>query len=80
MRVTEADIRSFAEFAREHAARGESNLGIAELAVQWEATREREEVNRAIVDSLADIEAGRTEPFFDSQGKFRRERNLPPRQ
>ena len=33
--------------------------------------REREEVNGAIADSLADIETGRTEPFFESQDRFR---------
>ena len=79
MRVTEADIRAFADFAREQAARDEADLSIAELAVKWQATREREQVNCAIADSLADIEAGRTEHFFESQDRFRQERNLLPR-
>jgi hypothetical protein len=79
MRVTQADIQAFAEFAREQTAGGEADHTIAELAAKWQATREREEANRAIAESLADIEAGRTDPFFESQDSFRRERNLPPR-
>ena len=80
MRVTEADIQAFAEFAREQTAGGEADLTIADLAVKWQAARERQEVNCAIAESLEDIEAGRTEPFLESQDSFRRERNLPPRQ
>lgn len=79
MRVTETDIQAFAEFAREQTAGGEADHTIPELAVKWQAAREREQVNCAIADSLADIEAGRTDPFFESQDRFRRERNLPPR-
>ena len=36
-------------------------------------------VSEPVADSLDDIEAGRTEPFFESQDRIRRERNLPPR-
>jgi hypothetical protein len=79
MSVTEADIQAFAEFARKQTASGQANHTIAELAAKWQAAREREQVNCAIADSLADIEAGRTEPFFESQDDFRRERSLPPR-
>jgi len=79
MRTTEADIQSFAEFARRQTAGGETDLSIAELAAKWEAAREREQVNRAVADSLADIAAGRTEDFFESQDAFRRDRKLPPR-
>ena len=79
MRVTEAEIQAFAEFAREQTTGGETDLTMAELAVKWQAAREREEVNCAIAESLDDIEAGHTEPFFESQDRFRRERNLPPR-
>jgi hypothetical protein len=79
MAVTEADIQAFAAFAREQAANGGADLTLAELAVKWQAVRQREEVNCAIRDSLADIDAGRTETFFDAQDSFRRDRNLPPR-
>lgn len=56
------------------------DLTLAELAIKWQAVRERKEVNSAIRDSLADIDAGRSEPFFDAQDSFRRDRNLPSRQ
>ncbi len=79
MTVTGADIDAFAEFARQQTADGEGDLTMAELVAQWQADREREEVNSAIRDSREDIEAGRTEPFAESQDRFRRERNLPGR-
>ena len=79
MTVTEADIHAFAEFARDQAANGGADLTMAELAARWQAAREREAVNSAIRDSLADVEAGRTELFSESQDRFRRERDLPPR-
>jgi hypothetical protein len=80
MKVTEADIEAFAEFARERTAGGAADLTIAELAAEWQAARERHDMNRAIAESLDDIEAGHTEPFVESQDRFRRERSLPPRQ
>lgn len=80
MPVTEADIEAFSEFAREQAANGGSEFTLTELVAKWQATREREEVNEAIRESLADIESGRAEPFLESQDQFRQERSLPPRQ
>ena len=76
MRVTEADIQAFVEFARMQTAEGEAVQTMAELATKWEA--EREQVNCAIAESLSDIETGRTTPFFESQDRFRRDRQLPP--
>ncbi|NQU20478.1 MAG: hypothetical protein HQ567_04290 [Candidatus Nealsonbacteria bacterium] len=45
--------------------------------VEWE---ERQAANAAIRQGIADINAGQTEPFSDSQDRFREERGLPPRQ
>lgn len=79
MTVTEADIQAFAQFAREQAAEGATNLSMSELASRWQAAREREAVNSAIRESQADMNAGRTERFSDAQDRFRHERNLPSR-
>lgn len=74
MTVTEADIQVFSEFARLQAINGGTNITMGELAAKWEAVRERATANCAIRDSLSDIEAGRTEAFFESQDKLRRAR------
>ena len=62
MAVTESDIQSFAAFVREQATGGGADLNITELAQEWDAARQRDEVNAAIREGLADIEAGRTRP------------------
>ncbi len=79
MFVTEADIQAFAQFAREQTTNGGANLTMTELAARWQAERERHEVNAAIREGLADIDAGRTVDFFESQNRFRHELRVPLR-
>ncbi|MEO8495138.1 MAG: hypothetical protein ABI614_08710 [Planctomycetota bacterium] len=78
MAVTDADIQAFVAFARQQAASNVADDTMTELVAKWQAVRERESVDEAIRESLADIEAGRTESFAESQERFRRERSLPP--
>lgn len=75
MPVTKNDIQSFHQFADDKLANGGAG-SLHELVTEWE---ERQEVNTAIRKGIADVEVGRTEPFFESQDRFREERNLPPR-
>ncbi len=76
MPVTKDDIQDFHCFVDEKLANGAAD-SLRQLVVEWE---ERQETNAAVRQGIADIEAGRTEPFFDSQDRFREERGLPPRQ
>ena len=76
MPVTNDDIQDFHSFVDEKLANGGAD-SLRQLVVEWE---ERREANAAIRQGIADIDAGRTEPFFDSQDQFRQERGLPPRQ
>jgi predicted transcriptional regulator len=62
MAVSESDIEAFVAFVREQTSSGECAPSIADFAQQWEAQRQREEVNVAVREGLADIEAGRTRP------------------
>ena len=50
---------------------------LRQLVAEWE---ERQAANAAIRQGIADVDAGLTEPFLDSQDRFREERGLPPRQ
>ena len=75
MPVTRDDIQDFNRFVDERLANGGAN-SLRELVAKWE---ERQEVNAAIRRGIADVDAGRTEPFFESQDQFRQERDLPPR-
>lgn len=76
MPVTREDIQSFNRFVDERLANGGAD-SLRELVAEWE---ERQEVNAAIRRGIEDIDAGRTEPFFESQDQFRQERDLPRRQ
>lgn len=76
MPVTQDDIQDFLHFVDERLARGDAH-SLRQLVVEWEA---RQETDTAIREGIADIRGGRTEPFFDSQDRFRQERGLPPRQ
>ena len=75
MPVTRDDIQDFNRFVDERLANGGAD-SLRELVAEWE---ERQEVNAAIRRGIADIDAGRTEPFFESQDQFRQERDLPSR-
>ncbi|MCH8044914.1 MAG: hypothetical protein IID44_14470 [Planctomycetes bacterium] len=70
MAVTELDLQSFAAFVREQATSG-PDLSITELAQEWDAARQRDEVKAAIREGLADIEAGRTRPAREFMAEVR---------
>ena len=76
MPVTKDDIQDFHCFVDEKLASGGAD-SLRQLVAEWE---ERQEANAAIRQGITDIDAGQTEPFFDSQDRFREERGLPPRQ
>jgi hypothetical protein len=76
MPVTKDDIQDFHCFVDEKLATGGAD-SLRQLVAEWE---QRRKTNAAIRQGVADIEADRTEPFLDSQDRFREERGLPPRQ
>jgi len=75
MPVTKSDIQDFHYFVDERLASGGAD-SLRQLLAEWE---ERREANAAIRQGVADIDAGRTESFSDSQDRFRQGRGLPPR-
>jgi len=72
--VTQEDLSSFNRFAAQRLASGGAS-SLAQLVAEWE---ERQEMNRGIRAALEDVEAGRTEPFFEEDDHYRRERGFPP--
>ena len=55
------DLESFQHFANERLANGDSGASLDDLFTEWHERRTREEVNQAIRQGLADIDAGRHE-------------------
>lgn len=71
--VTQAQVDSFHRFASEKLAGGGSDLSWDELFIQWRSISEREEVNAAIREGLADVEAGRCQPAVEAMEEIRKE-------
>ena len=55
------DLASFQMFANERLANGGGGISLDDLFTEWHEQRAREEVNQAIRQGLADIDAGRHE-------------------
>ncbi len=75
MPVTKDDIQDFHCFVDEKLASGGAD-SLRQLVAEWE---ERQQANAAIRQGIADVDAGRAEPFFDFRDRFREACGLPPR-
>lgn len=77
MSVTQADIADFSHFARQQISNGGSELTLAQLAMRWQAARERQEVNAAIQEGLNAIDEGRYRSVDAFKDAMRKKHNLP---
>ncbi|MCI0492725.1 MAG: hypothetical protein L0Z07_07295 [Planctomycetes bacterium] len=78
MSITREDLDRFHRFAEERLG-NDGTDSIAELARQWQAAREREEVNEALRDATEDLKAGRYRTAADVSRDIDRKFNLPGR-
>lgn len=76
MSVSLDQLDDFHRFALDHLQSSDAE-SIAELARQWEAAREREEIKEALAEAREDIKAGRYRPAEDVSRDMRRKYNLP---
>ena len=76
MPITLTELESFHRFAAMKLKNGGAE-SIAELAHEWQASRERDEVNQALRDATEDLKAGRHRPAGDVMRNFERKYNLP---
>ena len=77
MSVTQHDLDAFHHFATARLADGASRLSFDELVVEWESTRDRDEINAAIREGLADVEAGRHRPADEVSEELRNKHSIP---
>jgi hypothetical protein len=61
MAVTTQQLDAFHRFGAEKLQNGETELSWDELFILWESRNNRTEVNSAIREGLADVDAGRFE-------------------
>ena len=74
MPVTQSDTQAFADYATTRVNNGGAE-SMSQLVRDWLAARERAEVNAAIREGLADIEAGRTRPAREFMTEVREKLN-----
>lgn len=77
MAVTQADLDQFHRFATARLSTSMADLSIDDLVIEWDSLRNREEINAAIREGLADIDAGRTRPAAVVTEELRKKHNIP---
>jgi predicted transcriptional regulator len=77
MTVTQHELDSFHRFATDRLRRGEEEFTIDDLVIEWDSMRNRDQINAAIREGLADIDAGRTRPADQVTEELRRKHNIP---
>ena len=77
MAVTQGELDSFHRFATGRLRESEREFTIDDLVIEWDSVRNREQINAAIREGLADIEAGRTRPAGQVTEELRRKHNIP---
>jgi len=77
MAVTRQELDSFHRFAAERLDNGDSELTIDDLVIEWDSSRNRDEINAAISEGLADVEAGRHRPAEEVTEELRQKYDIP---
>ena len=70
------DLNSFNQFAAARLAAPDSLASIDELFSEWYDFRDREQINQAIRQGLADVAAGRYQPAEQAMDAIRQEFGL----
>lgn len=71
MTVTRQDLDSFHQFAADRLGISGSGITMDDLVIEWDSSRSRDEINAAISEGLADIEAGRHRPAGEVSEELR---------
>ena len=71
------ELNNFHQFALDSLRIRDEYVSLESLLEIWRAQKEREEVNAAIREGLADIEAGRYRPAAEVMEEFRKKHGIP---
>jgi hypothetical protein len=67
------ELDSFHQFAALRLASGDPAPSLDDLFLQWCAQRDKDEINQAVRQGLADVEAGRHQPADQVMESLRKE-------
>ena len=76
MTVTQKELDAFYSFASDRVRSGGQPLSLDDLLIEWESQRDREDINAAIREGLADVEAGRHRPAAEVMGELGKKHRL----
>jgi predicted transcriptional regulator len=71
------ELISFHQFALDSLRSCDEDVSLESLMETWRTQQERAEVNAAIREGLADIEAGRYRPASEVMEEFRKKHGIP---
>jgi len=76
MAVTQAELDDFHQFASQRIGMVQPEITFDDLVVEWESIRDRQDINAAIREGLADVEAGRHRPAGEAIESLRQKYGL----
>lgn len=76
MTVTQAELDNFHEFATARISNSGVEIDFDDLVTEWLSLRDRDEINGAIREGLADVEAGRHRPAHEVTEELREKYGL----
>jgi predicted transcriptional regulator len=76
MAVSQAELDDFHQFASQRIGTGQSQATLDDLVMEWESLRDRDEINAAIREGFADVDAGRHRPATEVLEEIRRKRGI----
>ena len=71
MTVTQTELDAFHQFASARIRNQSVEIGFDELVMEWLSVRDRDEINSAIEEGLADIKEGRVRPADNAMEELR---------
>jgi len=78
MAVTQSELDGFHQFASKRIGMGQPAITFDELVMEWESLRDRDGINAAIREGLADAEARRHRPAGAVLEELRQKYRLSP--
>ena len=76
MVVTKEELDKFHDFANQRIANGGADLTLDDLVIEWDSVCNRDEINAAIREGIADVDAGRTRPADEVTEELRQKYNI----
>ncbi|MCA9105568.1 MAG: hypothetical protein KDA83_09100 [Planctomycetales bacterium] len=76
MTVTQQDLDGFYAFATARLHSAGEGMSFDDLVIEWESLRDRDDINAAIREGLADVEAGRYRAADEVMEELRKKHGL----